>query len=769
MKEWIKKNFSTIIALFLLLQPLLDVFTGVCVNTFKIDITLGVIIRMLFLASICIIALFLFKKKKLLIPYSIIGIYSILYIIGMILYKDSSLFIEIKNLCRVFFFPVLLISLYELKEEVNISHMTLFTVLFLYLIFLFIPTLFGLGYQSYQITKVGTLGFFNSANEISGIISLMTPIMFIIFYKSKRSVAITVLSLIYLVVILMVGTKTPLLALIFTLGFSLIYVWKRLAEKRNYKPIFQSIGVILVSIAALIMILPKTNFYKNIKTHLDYLGLEHVTDIFKDTFFIDHFIFSSRLEFLSNKSNIYIEAPLYEKLFGIGYINEDRETKLIEMDYFDIYYSHGVIGFILFFTITIYVLWKVLDDRNNKTYEYLMKFVALFLIIFLAFFTGHIITAPSVSMIAVVLIVGMAKKKKKDLLFASYSMDIGGIEKALLNLVNRIDLKEYRVTVVLEEKKGVFLDKMNRNIIVKEVKVSNYKDAIIRKTINFSRKLWFKILNYMKYDFSCCYTTYSYSSSKIALMSSENTAFYVHNDYRTIYPIDEDFYEFFNTRNIEDYKTIIFVSNENKKGFIEKYKDLDYKCMVFNNFINTEEIRKQSEEDMEEKVHKNKDHILLMFVGRLDDAAKKISRQIHLVKEIPNIDLWIVGDGPDREKYEQEVKKYKLEDRITFFGKKTNPFPYMKEADYIILTSDYEGFPVTYLEAITLHKNIITTFPTSDEAIDIKKIGYVISKDEKEMVSEVKEIIKGTNQKTEINLDKVQENRMNELKKIFNQ
>ena len=122
--------------------------------------------------------------------------------------------------------------------------------------------------------------------------------------------------------------------------------------------IVYSIGICLVGAFSIILILPKTNFYKNIRTHLDYLGLEHVTDIFKDPFLIDHFIFSSRIEFLDTMSSIYLDSPIYQKLFGIGYINNNKETKLIEMDYFDIYYSHGLFGFLLFFLVTLYVLYK---------------------------------------------------------------------------------------------------------------------------------------------------------------------------------------------------------------------------------------------------------------------------------------------------------------------------------------------------------------------------------------------------------------------------
>ena len=765
MEKWFEKNINMIIALFILLQPILDLLTGVCVNTLHWNITLGIVIRVIFLAFICFVVLFVFKKKKLLIPYFIIGLYCILYVVGMVIYKDSRLLPEIQGLVRTFYFPILLISLYAIKDKIRISNMTFLTMILLYILAIFIPTIIGIGYKSYQITKSGTLGFFNSANEISGIISILTPVIFVVFYKSQKPLPILLFCIMYMVVILMVGTKTPLLTLIITLGISIIYLWSYFIKKKKYKYILISILVLIVGCISLAIIIPKTNFYKNIKVHLNYLGLEHVTEVFKDQELVDHFIFSSRLKFMNKKAKIYNKASTYEKVFGIGYINNKKTTKLIEMDYFDIFYSHGIIGFILFFAIMLSILFKIISKRNKGGYENGMKVLVIFLILFLAFFTGHIITAPSVSLIVILLLLSVERREKKDLLFASFNMDLGGIEKALLNLINRIDKNKYNVTIILEEKKGIFLDDIDKEVTIKELRVSNYKDVLMRKAINVSRKMWFKIFNDHNYDFSCCYTTYSYSSSKLALMASSNTALYVHNDYSVIYPEEADFYHFYNTRNIYDYKHIIFVSNENKKGFLKKYKELEDRCIVFNNLVNTEEIKKQSEEKIDAKKSPKKK--LLIFVGRLDDAAKKVSRQINLVKEIPEIELWIVGDGPDREKYEKEVAKYKLEKRITFFGKKSNPFPYMNQADYVILTSDYEGFPVTYLEAITLHKNIITTFPTSDDSIDIKKIGYVISKDEKEMVKQVKEILKEKSKKTEVNLDEIQENRMHRFEEMF--
>ena len=763
MKETIKNNFSKYISIFLLLSPIIDLLIGITRHISSLNITVGVI-KLLFLVFIVYVYLFVFKKKKLLPIYIIIGIYFLMYTLGIYLFSSSIIF-NVVNTIKILYFPILLITLYELKDHIKISNMTIFTMIYLYIILIFIPILFNMGYDSYKITKVGSTGLYNSANEISGLIAISTPIMFIIFKENRKVILNTILIFIYLFIISTIGTKTPLLSLIITLLISFIYILIKSIKNSNYKPLVISNVFLILIIIISILVIPKTNFYKNINTHINYLNIDEVEDVV-DPKITDHLIFSQRLTFLKNRIPYYRDSNMYSKLFGTGFTHNDKVLKTVEIDYFDIYISLGLIGFILVLGIFIYVLSKTLKSKKIKTYNDLMYLTSILLIIILSFFTGHILTAPSVSILVVILLLNI-NRKKKDLLFAAVNLDLGGIEKALLNLVNRIDSNKYNIEIVLEEKKGIFLDQINNNIVVRELKVSNNKNVLLRKIYNYLSKLIYKIFNYHKYDFSCCYATYSYSSSKMALISSLNNAFYVHNDYRTIYQDDNDFYKFFNSREINNYKNIIFVSNENRKGFIQKYSNLKDRCLVFNNFINTDEIIKLSKEKIKETKPKN--NKLFMFIGRLDDKAKKVSRQINLINELDNCKLWIIGDGPDKDKYVKEVKDLKITDKVLFLGRKKNPYPYMRLADYIILTSDFEGFPVTYLEAITLNKNIVTTFPTSDDVVDINKYGYVISKDHKTMVKEVKKIIKETKEVEKIDLEIGQINRMKELEKIFDE
>lgn len=768
MNDFIKKNISIIIAIFVLIGPILDLITGVCLHSLGVNLTLGIITRVIFLAFICIITLFTFKKKNVLIPYLIIGLYFIFYIIGMIVYKDTSIFTEIQNLVKVFYFPILLVSMYSIKDEIRISNLTLFTTLFTYLLLIFIPTILNLGYDTYEVAKVGTLGFFNSANEISGIISLLTPTMLITLFSFKRIIPKIIIAIIYIVVILMVGTKTPILALGITIGVGLLYLWIKSIKTKKYKNVFISLFAVIILGLSLILIIPKTNFYKNIKIHLDYLELDSITEVFSDKELVDHFIFSSRLKFLDNKANLYSKSNTYLKLFGIGYLKDYKATKMIEIDYFDILFSHGIIGFIIFFGITIPILLKIVREKRKINFEYIMNYTSLLLIIVLSFFTGHIITAPSVSLISIILILSLNKRNKKELLFTSVNFEIGGIETSLINLLNQIDYSKYNVTVILEEKKGVLLNQVNKNVKLKELKVSNYKNVLIRKLINQSRKIIYTIFNYNKYDCSCCYATYSFSCDKLARVSSKNTLFYVHSDYTYVYKDKDEFYKFFNERHINEYHKILFVTQESKDNFIKYYKELEDKCEVCSTFSNVDMIVKKSIEKISAVKPKNKK--LLVFVGRLDDHSKKVSRSINLVKEIDNLALWIVGDGPDRKMYEDLVKKHKLEHSVTFFGMQENPYPYILQADYVILTSDYEGFALIYQEAIILNKEIIGTVDVSDSKMNIgKDFAFIVPKDENKMVVEVKKILKSKGKMKKVDYKQVQQERYKDLEKLFNE
>ncbi len=758
MNKYLKDNFNKLITLFLILSPILDVITGIGLHFFKVNISCGFVVRFLFLLMVFYVSSVIYKKKINYVIYGIVGVYFIFYLLSVV--NGGYVFRELQGLFRCFYLPLLLSSLYTIKDEVKISKMAFVVMVCFYLLLIIIPNLFNVGFKSYAITKKGSLGFYNSANEISAIISILIPVLFLGLKDIKNIWFKVGLVFIYLLVILELGTKTPLLVLLITLFFTFIYI---LVKSKSRKLTYSFLGGIVVFILGLLIIIPKTNFYKNIKVHLNYLKVNEVTDVFKSEKLVDHFIFSQRLTFLRKKAKIYNESSFYQKMFGIGYYHNNKEIKSIEMDYFDIYYSHGLVGFIIFFTILIMMLCNILKNSISFSFTKYMLSLSLGFMMVLALFTGHVLVAPAVSSICA-LVIMMFNKRKEELIFYSYNLDLGGIEKALVNLVRRIDKNKYNVTVCLEKREGIFLDTVDSDVKVLEYHVYNDKNVFIRKIKNLLKRFIYLLNNYHMYNFSCCYATYSYSCNKLALLASDNNSIYVHSNYTHVYDTKEC-QEFFESRNFDRFKHIIFVSNEACFDYLKLYPHNKNKVLVFNNFVDVLAIKDMAKIRIE--LEKPKDKTLFVFVGRLSDDSKKLKRAIDLVKNIDDTVLWIVGDGEDYKLYDDYIKKEKLEKRVFLLGSKSNPYPYMKKADYIILTSDYEGFPVVYLEAIVLGKELITTVKVSDDFLKIgDNYGYVVARDEETMKKEVLKILKDR-KKVSFDLENAQKIRMKKLEDLF--
>ena len=70
-----------------------------------------------------------------------------------------------------------------------------------------------------------------------------------------------------------------------------------------------------------------------------------------------------------------------------------------------------------------------------------------------------------------------------------------------------------------------------------------------------------------------------------------------------------------------------------------------------------------------------------------------------------------------------------LSDRVLLCGAQENPYPYFAAADALVLTSDYEGFPVVFCEALLLGLDLFTTVSVSDGQIDIADHAVIMPKD----------------------------------------
>ncbi len=359
----------------------------------------------------------------------------------------------------------------------------------------------------------------------------------------------------------------------------------------------------------------------------------------------------------------------------------------------------------------------------------------------------------------------------KKILFTSNNMDIGGIEKALLSLLKSFDYQKYDITLILQEKRGVFLSEIPKEVKVIEYKISNNKNIILRKLFNRSKLLYWIIKNYKKYDFAGCFTTSCIPSSILARFFGKKSAFWVHSNYIDLYDHDlNKVKNFFDGRKISKFNNIVFVSNESRLSFIEHFPNMKDKCVTCNNIIDYKDIIKKSKDKIDIKVSDN--NTIFLNVSRHEEYSKRISRLINASKMLAEykykFEVWLIGNGPDHEKYKEVVKNKKLEKYIKFLGPQQNPYPYYKKADAFILTSHYEGFPIVYIESLILDVPILTTVYVTDNIVDIKDYGIVMDTDDKSIYLAMKEFIdKGYSIANKFDAERFNKKIMKNLEKII--
>lgn len=156
------------------------------------------------------------------------------------------------------------------------------------------------------------------------------------------------------------------------------------------------------------------------------------------------------------------------------------------------------------------------------------------------------------------------------------------------------------------------------------------------------------------------------------------------------------------------YDFIILLSEQLKKKFCKKYPQLSKKTIKIPNLINGEEILKKAQEEIKIKVNSKK--LNLITIGRLEPEKSplRILKMANYLKKQNVVFCWyLVGEGSQKEYLSREIKKEKLEQELILLGEQKNPYPLMKQCDWLILLSDYEGTPVTIDEAKVLGVSVL--------------------------------------------------------------
>ena len=299
----------------------------------------------------------------------------------------------------------------------------------------------------------------------------------------------------------------------------------------------------------------------------------------------------------------------------------------------------------------------------------------------------------------------------KNILLIIDSLGKGGAQKNFLNLANYLYTKDYNVKILVT----------SSNLEVGYPELLNNEIKVDFLNIKTQLKLFLKMRNICKYNcetiicfspiISCYINFYNiFKIKKIKIIS------------RCMNTLSES--KKIRKNKIKEYmkgliyKNLYFLSNkiiaqsiDMKKDLIKNYNIPFEKIKVINNSLSKEYINNFFKEKIsleEEKYFKDKS---IVVVGRLVKQKNHIFL-IYLIKKLVErgnkINLVVLGKGSEEDNIRKLIKNLCLENHIFLLGAKNNPYKYIKKANFLWLSSYYEGFPNVLLDAIFSNTVIIS-------------------------------------------------------------
>jgi glycosyltransferase involved in cell wall biosynthesis len=340
----------------------------------------------------------------------------------------------------------------------------------------------------------------------------------------------------------------------------------------------------------------------------------------------------------------------------------------------------------------------------------------------------------------------------KKILFGITSLTLGGAERVLIDLANELSKnEEYQITIITIYGQGELEKQLSSKVIVKSIydkaynQLSKIKQKVVAPvSILIGKKQIYKKYIENQYDVEIAFLEGPITRIFACGKERNKKIAWVHNDIAQVFGkgikaslkrrIDENLYNKFSK--------LIFVSKNNLESFRKTYPNNKSEKQVIYNYIDSQNVIEKSKIKVEREF--NEKAANLLTVARLvpQKALDRLIRvHVRLIKDRINHNMYIIGDGPEKERLEQLIKENNIENTVKLLGKKENPYPYMKNADFICLLSGFEGYGMVLEEAKILNKYILITDTAAKEAVESYSKSRVFENSEEGIYQGLKKIL----------------------------
>jgi glycosyltransferase involved in cell wall biosynthesis len=369
--------------------------------------------------------------------------------------------------------------------------------------------------------------------------------------------------------------------------------------------------------------------------------------------------------------------------------------------------------------------------------------------------------------------------EKKRILIAMQYMELGGVERSLLGLLEAIDYNRVEVDLFLYRHSGELMAAIPSRVrllpeiaayttltrpiadIVREGHVAIalarlWAKARARKFARTMKKRGAGGENYSVYQYVADATTrhmppiepdteYDLAISFLAphnivrdKVRARRRVAWIHTDYSNI-EVDTAC----EMRAWSAFDTIAAISDEARVRFVERFPELAPRVVVIENTLSVSSVREQAESETEMFETEMFDTealedpapegtTRLLTVGRFC-YPKAFDRAVEICAELVRAGVavrwYAIGYG-DRDTVDDAIRRHGMEHHFIVLGKKANPYPWIAACDIYVQPSRYEGKAVTVREAQALGKPVvITNFATSASQLRDGVDGVIVPMD----------------------------------------
>lgn len=316
---------------------------------------------------------------------------------------------------------------------------------------------------------------------------------------------------------------------------------------------------------------------------------------------------------------------------------------------------------------------------------------------------------------------------KQKILIRIGSLRHGGAEKVLVTFLKNLPQDQYEIDLLLNLYSGKYLTEvpawvhilyLNKGEMITTNRLQDLPKKAFRVLYQkilktFPKILYRFVLKGKKYDVELAAIHGMRDEILNSPLKFSKKIVWIHNDLKKTefhHYTREEFHKFFG------FDKIMVISDKIQKDFedaatTEKEKQ---KIVRIYNPLDTEDIILKSQEP---KARDQAEHSIMkqptfvsvgtVFPQKGFDRLLKMHKK--LLDEGFEHKILIIGDGYDFENIKKLQEKLKVTESSSLLGFTDNPYPFIKKADFYILSSRYEGFPTVLFEALTLKKNIIAT------------------------------------------------------------